>query len=310
MSEPETVSPFAAPARDNAGAVLPPLQAHTQRPDPQPSAEDIRLWAMPAGQRGELEIADQVREAQSTVHRRQPDGTVTIEPRKPGAEPAAPKLGDQPAPAGSTHVDGETITVGDMTLTSTEVKELFQAKADAELRKTSLPATPADYKAELPADLRLPVEFKFDEADSALSDIRNLAHKKGWSQGDLSDVLGIYAGMKAQEQALFNTAAAAEVAKLGANGVQRVTALETWMRGMVGDELAGAMRGMLVTEKIVRGWETLLRKFTTQGAASFSQAHRDPPHMQGRVSEEQWTGMSEAQRLDYARQFPQPTGAR
>jgi hypothetical protein len=37
------------------------------------------------------------------------------------------------------------------------------------------------------------------------------------------------------------------------------------------------MRSVMVTEKIVRGWETIINKFISQGAASFSQGHRVAP---------------------------------
>ena len=97
----------------------------------------------------------------------------------------------------------------------------------------------------------------------------------------------------------------AEVAKLGVNGTQRVDAIETWTRGMIGDKHAGAIRGMMVTAGIVEALELLQSKFASQGAASFSQSHRVPPEQQGRVSDEQWGKMSGAERLDYARGFDQ-----
>jgi hypothetical protein len=62
---------------------------------------------------------------------------------------------------------------------------------------------------------------------------------------------------------------------------------------------------MLVTEKIVRGFERLAQRFSSQGAAPFSQAHRDHPETPGRVSEEQYNAMSPAARLDYTRRFDQ-----
>jgi hypothetical protein len=166
-----------------------------------------------------------------------------------------------------------------MEVSQAELQEFFKSKGEAELRKATLPASAAEYKAELPENFEMPAGFKveFNEADPLLIDARNWAHGKGFSQSDFSELVGIYASAKAKEVAFINTAAAAEVAKLGANGTQRVTALETWMRGMVGDKLAGAMRGMLVTADIVKGWEAVQHKFQSQGAASFSQSHRVAP---------------------------------
>jgi hypothetical protein len=98
----------------------------------------------------------------------------------------------------------------------------------------------------------------------------------------------------------------AELNKLGANATVRVTALQTWLRGMVGDELAKSMAGGLFSEKQVRGLELLANKFASQGAASFSQAHREPDITgPGRVSEEAYAAMSQAERWDYARSFDQ-----
>lgn len=187
---------------------------------------------------------------------------------------SAPPATDPPAPTA-----GETVKVGDMEVSPAELQEFFRTKGETELRKATLPASPTEYKTDLPANFEMPagIKVEFDEADPLLTDARNWAHGKGFSQSDFSELVGIYATAKAKEAAFINTAAAAEVAKLGANGTQRVTALETWMRGMVGDKLASHMRGMLVTADIVKGWELIQQKFSSQGAASFSQAGRDTP---------------------------------
>ena len=95
---------------------------------------------------------------------------------------------------------------------------------------------------------------------------------------------------------------------MGANGPMRVTALETWFRGVVGDDkIAGAMKNMLVTADIVKGMERIQARMATQGAASFSQAHREPGHdpRGGRVSDEAYAAMKPGERLEYARGFDQ-----
>ena len=88
-------------------------------------------------------------------------------------------------------------------------------------------------------------------------------------------------------------------------GTTRVTAIEQWLRGIVGDDLGSALRGMVVSEKIVRGLEALASKFTTQGAAPFSQAHRAEPEPSGRWSEERYNAATAAERWEYARSFDQ-----
>jgi hypothetical protein len=201
------------------------------------------------------------------------------------------------------------VKIGDMEVSQAELQEFFQAKGEADLRKASLPPTANDYVPTLPANFELPagVDFNIDAADPMLADARAWAHGKGLSQSDFSELIGIYATGKGHEQAFINTATAAEVAKMGINGVQRVTALETWLRGMVGDKLAGPMKQMLATADIVRGMEMIQHRMTTQGTATFSQAHREPGHDQrsGRVSDETYRAMSPGERLDYARGFDQ-----
>src|ERR1700730_14040489 len=203
---------------------------------------------------------------------------------------------------------GDKHKFGEMEFTEQELRDLLTAKGEAELRKASLPVSPAEYKAELPANFEMPSgisEFKFDEADPLLVDARNWAHAKGLDQATFSEMVGLYATAKAKETAQLSAAHAAEIAKMGANGTQRVTALETWLRGVVGDKLAGPMRSMMVTADIVKGLETLQQKFSSQGAASFSQSHRVPPNPSGRASDEEYAAMSPAARLDYARSFDQ-----
>jgi hypothetical protein len=166
-----------------------------------------------------------------------------------------------------------------MEFTEQELRDFLTARGESELRKATLPATPENYEAKLPENFEMPAGFKveFNETDPLLIDARNWAHSKGFSQAEFSEMVGIYASAKAKEAAFINTAAAAEVAKLGANGTSRVSAIETWLRGQIGDDLAGPMRSVMVTEKIVRGWETIINKFISQGTASFSQGHRVAP---------------------------------
>jgi hypothetical protein len=205
-------------------------------------------------------------------------------------------------------VDGK-LRVGEYELSSDDIAALMATKAQADLRATQVPATAADYKPDLPADLKLPsgIEFKIDTADPSYRDLAAFAHARGWDQEAFSTAIGIFASREAREAAAFAEAQRAEVQKLGANGTSRVTAVETWLRSTLGDDLASGMRGMIVTEKIVRGFEKLAAQHTTQGAALFSQAHRtpEPSPGPGRVTEEQYNAMTQAERYAYARGFPQ-----
>jgi hypothetical protein len=99
-----------------------------------------------------------------------------------------------------------------------------------------------------------------------------LAHSVGLSQDQFAGLLGQYASMESGKEATFRNAMTAEFEKLGANATMRVIALETWLTGLVGADLAKSMRAGLASEKQVRGLELLANKFATQGHASFSQA--------------------------------------
>jgi len=210
-------------------------------------------------------------------------------------------------PASSDTAQGGVHKFGDVEFTEQELRDFLTAKGEAELRRASLPQSPADYTAELPTNFEMPggVKFEINESDPLLVDARAWAHSKGLDQGTFSEMVGLYASAKAQEAAQLNAAHAAEVEKMGANGTRRVTALETWLRGVVGGDEAKQMKAMLVTAGIVRGLEKLQQKFSSQGAASFSQAHREPASAPGRASEAEYAAMTPAQRLDYARSFDQ-----
>jgi hypothetical protein len=274
-------------------------------PPAAPSAPAQRQVAIADNAYQRLAPADQARYAQV---RAGPDGgsewvdrsTLPSATESPSTAPADPA---KPSDPNARHKFGE------MEFSEQELRDLLTSKADAELRKASLPATPNDYVPALPENFKLPagVDFNIDAADPMLADARAWAHGKGLSQGDFSELIGIYATAKANEAAFLNTATQAEIAKLGINGVQRVSALEVWLRGVVGDKLAGPMRQMMATSDIVRGLEMIHARMVSQGAATFSQAHREPGHDQrsGRVSDETYAAMSSGERLDYARQFDQ-----
>jgi hypothetical protein len=222
------------------------------------------------------------------------------------ADPAA-KTDSTAKPGDASVVDGRLV-VGDYTLSPEDIAALMQQKANDDLRKARMPSSPDGYELKLPADFKMPdgVEFKLDTSNPIYQDVRRWAFSKQLDGQAVSEMLGIYASHQAAEEAKVRAAGQREVEKLGTNATARITALNTWMRGAVGDELAGALGSMMVTEKSVRALEKLQARFTNQGAASFSQAHR-VPHEEtgGRWSEEQYNAASPGQRLDYTRQFDQ-----
>lgn len=170
-------------------------------------------------------------------------------------------------------------------MSEAELGELFTAKATHDSRVATLPAKPEDYKVELPADFKVPqgVEFKLDEQSPLLAQARQFAHRHQLSQAAYSELLGLYGGSVIGDRQNFETYKAKEVEKLGPTGQARVTAVQTFNRGLVGDKAAASLNTMLVTADIVQAFEGLMAKFASQGGGSFSQAHRAPADEAGKI---------------------------
>lgn len=113
---------------------------------------------------------------------------------------------------------------------------------------------------------------------------------------------GLYAGAQIANEQMLKTARDAEVGKLGPAGSARVTAVQQFFEAQLGTELAKVMDTMLVTAKHVEAAEKLMAAFRTQGAGSFSGAHRSP-NEPGRVSPEQYDKMTYSEKKDYAARF-------
>jgi hypothetical protein len=144
---------------------------------------------------------------------------------------------------------GDKVKIGDYELSGNDVAMILQEKAARDLRATQVPASAEAYEAKLPESFKLPdgLQWQWDAADPALNDIRALAKKSGWSQDDFSNVLGVYAAKAVAEDTQFRQRARAEMDKLGVNGSQRLAAVETFVRGVAGDDLGGALRQMILT---------------------------------------------------------------
>lgn len=169
--------------------------------------------------------------------------------------------------------------------------------AAEQVRKAALAQKPEDVKIELPKDFQLPqgVEFKLDATKPEFSKLQAAAVKHGLTQDAVTDLVGVYAETLVGSESTIAAAHAAEIAKLGANGPARVTALGTFFDGIG----AGDLKQMLVTAGMVQAAEKLVAKFSSQGVSTFSQAHREPGQSGARPTEEQWSQMTPAQRMDY-----------
>ena len=253
--------------------------------------------------------------AYSQVRRQDGNGSEwVLRSSLPGDDAPSPKPGDKPADAPidpKAMQPGQTVTVRgadgkDFVLTSDDIAALMTQRAENDLRRLNMPADANGYEVKLPESLKLPVELKIDANDPAFTDLKAWAHKRGLTQGDFSDVLGIYAQRVARDAQAFNTARAGEVAKLGTNAAARIDAVSRFVKGMVGDDLGNALLAGMATERSVRAFEKLMTKVASQGHAPFSAAHRDPGPPD-KVTDEEYSRMSPGEKFDYARQH---SGAR
>jgi hypothetical protein len=190
----------------------------------------------------------------------------------------APAADPQQAPAPA---DGDKIKVGKYETTEGELGAMLERQSLEDLRKATVPPSPADYKLAIPETMKLPgnVEFRFDEAGNkaAFEAARAWAHNKGMTQSDFSEMLGLYASQEAQQQAAFAERSRQEIAKAGVNAPQRVDAVGRWITGTVGEADAKPIRATIVTDAHLRFYEKIMTQLSTQGGASFSQSHRAPP---------------------------------
>ena len=202
-------------------------------------------------------------------------------------------------------------TFADPTAFRADYDRLAAFEAGDRVRRSTLPPSPNDYKAELPADFKVPdgISYEFKADDPLLYQARQLFHDidqgKISGQNAFSRALGLFAAGQVSSAQQIQNGQNAEIAKLGANGPTRVAALRTFWRAYLG-EAAGERRFARVwTAQDVIDAEMEVSKITSQGAALFRGSGREPPQQAGRVSDEQFARMNDRDRLDYTRQFKQ-----
>lgn len=209
-------------------------------------------------------------------------------PARDQREAMAARNGNEPAPdAASTDTPSaastERFKLGRYEISEAELAGMMEQQAVADQRRLTLPPSPEAYEAKLPADLKLPGDqtYVFDQNDPSLIAARNMAHAKGWSQQDFSEALGIFASHIAGQEAALAERSRAEIAKAGVNAPMRVDAVGRWITSMVGEADGKQIKSLIVTDSVLRFYESLMTKLTSQGSASFSQAHRVPAEDRG-----------------------------
>jgi hypothetical protein len=104
----------------------------------------------------------------------------------------------------------------------------------------------------------------------------DMDHGKISGQDAFGKLVALAAAKEIGQVQSFNAGVEREVQKLGATGTARVTAVQNFIKGLVPEDTLTDLFGGLWSEKAVRGWETIIRKFASQGVSGFSQAHREP----------------------------------
>jgi hypothetical protein len=271
-------SPASSPSFESRRAAQrsPAGPAERKPSAPNPRAERPAHWSDRTSSEGKYLEASRARRAES--ERTAPEATAA-----PGAA-----SGEQQQPTGDIGpvertADGK-YKFGDVSLSDVEIKGLIERHAVEQSRKATLPADPSGYKLELPEDFTIPpgVELVLTENEQARL-AREFALEAGLSQSQFARLVGIAASRQVAETARLNAAMAAETKKLGQTGTLRVSAVQQFLRGTLGDEMAQPFIATMVTERMVRGWETLMRNFESQGTGSFSSAHREAPASNGRI---------------------------
>jgi hypothetical protein len=231
------------------------------------------------------------------------------DPTKEGDQ-ATTRLGDTGATATVTE-DGR-LKVGDLLLDDKDIQQIMTETAAREARRATMPATAAEYSLDLPSDFVMPEgqNFKFSTDHPVMGPLigqaKEFALAHGLDQAAFSKMMSLYAASQVHEAQMISKAQAAEREKLGPNIAHRVDAVTNFIRGSVGDDkIARAITQQILTADAVIGWERIISKATRQGAAQFSQAHREPGSQPGRVSEEEYAGMSQAEKWAYARSHDQ-----
>jgi hypothetical protein len=184
-------------------------------------------------------------------------------------------------------------------------------RAAADSRRASLPQTPDAYEAKLPHDFFIPdgIEVRFDPADPLLGEARRAAHRMGLTQQQFSELLAIHASANINQTTALRGAMEAEKAKLGPTHASRIDSVVRFLQATLPADLSRSMINSLWTADNVKAWEAIIQKISSQGAANFSQAGREPTG-NGSVSDEDWSRMTKAERFEYSRAASTRNGRR
>ncbi|HEX4410562.1 MAG TPA: hypothetical protein VH206_17460 [Xanthobacteraceae bacterium] len=218
---------------------------------------------------------------------------------QPAANRATPHTDGSRPPAD----DEQKIKIGDdIELTPTQIREMVARQALEDSRRALVPETADKYEFKLPADIS--DKFKLAPVTDptkgpALKMAAEWAHKKGFSQADFSEMLGVYAASENLLNANIHQAFERQKAELGAAGPARVSAIERWLTAEFG-AAARPMISTIATASQVKIWETLMQRIVSQGGARPNISGRVPPDQPG-MTADQISAMPMGPRLEHTR---------
>lgn len=158
---------------------------------------------------------------------------------------------------------------------ATHIGELAAIKAQHDARVAALPKDAAGYQIAPPEDFKIPEGWALDENHPLAAPVRAIAHKHQLPQEAVSDFVQAYSEAQIAAKKRDDEARAAEVAKLGTNGTQRVTASMTFWKSFGGEHGAG-----LFDHELTAGQYEVLEKaqaaISSQGGAAYNNSGREP----------------------------------
>jgi hypothetical protein len=175
--------------------------------------------------------------------------------------------------------------------TEAEFVEHFNGLAvrDAErvAREQAIPAAPDKYEVKLPEGFKAPegMQFEFKNDDPAMIEARKAAHELKLDQAGFSRLLGVYAANRLAEQQQIATGRTAEMSKLGPTAEQRIDGVATWLKARAGDKadtLISTLKQFPVAAN-VEAMEAVMRAFSSQGGATFTQSGREGAEDAGKI---------------------------
>jgi hypothetical protein len=327
---PVTATPAAAPAAAPSPSRPPPLApvaparpaARAADPAPAPPAPKpvdpsaLERFQMSPEQRRALDLAEErandVYRDPSRLITRNERGELVSDGRRVHADGslAEPAPGDRQESAPAADKPKNVVRFGDdvtgwTEATSEQIREWQATHSAMESRRLNAPADPSLYEFKLSENFRPPAgyeDWRPDPNHFAAQGARQLAHDidtgKVSGQQALTRMIELNASSQIGTSMMLQKARDAEIAKLGANGVNRATTIQNFWASVGGAALAKKCYPLLATSAMVELQEKLMARAGGIGGSSFS-GQRPAPRSET-ISESDYNKMSYSDRKAYA----------